>query len=59
VNKEKVVVYESAVMMDLTYRIARELRAHGAKVKLTHYMNRRGIMDIKDLPPCSRTFNDK
>lgn len=58
-NKEKVAVYESAVMMDLTYRIARELRAHWAKVELTHYMNRRGILDIKDLPPCSRAFNEK
>ena len=56
-NKEKVAVYESAVMMDLTYRIARELRAHGAKVDLTHHMNRRGIMDVKDLPPCSRVFD--
>lgn len=58
-NKEKVAVYESAVMMDLTYRIARELRAHGAKVDLTHHMNRRWIMDIKDLPPCSKVFDDK
>lgn len=58
-NKEKVAVYESAVMMDLTYRIARELRSHGAEVKLTHYMNRRWIMDVKDLPPCSRVFDDK
>jgi len=40
-NKEKVAVYESAVMMDLAYRVARELRAHGAKVDLTHHMNRR------------------
>jgi hypothetical protein len=22
-------------------------------------MNRRGILDIKDLPPCSRAFNEK
>ena len=58
-NKEKVAVYESAVMMDLTYRIARELKAHWAKVELTHYMNRRGILDIKDLPPCSRVFNEQ
>lgn len=56
-NKEKVAVYESALMMDLGYRIARELRAHGAEVELTHYMNRRGIMDVKDLPPCSRVFD--
>ena len=56
-NKEKVAVYESAIMMDLAYRIARELRAHGAKVELTHYMNRRGILDVKDLPPCSRVFD--
>jgi hypothetical protein len=46
-------------MMDLTYRIARELRAHGAKVDLTHHMNRRGILDVKDLPPCSKVFNDE
>ena len=58
-NKEKVAVYESAVMMDLAYRIARELKAHGAKVKLTHHMNRRGILDVKDLPPCSRAFDEK
>jgi len=58
-NKEKIAVYESAVMMDLTYRIARELRAHWANVKLTHYMNRRWIMDVKDLPPCSRVFDDE
>lgn len=57
-NKEKVAVYESAIMMDLTYRIARELRAHGANVDLTHHMNRRWIRDIKDLPPCSRVFNN-
>ena len=54
---EKVVVYESSLMMDLTYRVARELRAHGATVELTHYMNRRRIMDKKDLPPCSRSFD--
>ena len=58
-NKEKVVVYESAIMMDLAYRIARELRAHWAKVELTHYMNRRWILDVKDIPPCSRVFNDQ
>jgi hypothetical protein len=46
-------------MMDLGYRIARELRAHGADVELTHYMNRRGIMDVKDLPPCSRVFDSQ
>ncbi len=56
-KKEKVVVYESAIMMDLTYRIARELRAHWAEVELTHHMNKRGILDIKDLPPCSRLFD--
>lgn len=55
-NKEKVIVYESAVMMDLVYRVARELRAHWAEVILTHHMNRRWILDIKDLPPCSRVF---
>lgn len=58
-NKEKVVVYESAVMMDLVYRVARELKAHWAEVHLTHYMNRRGIQDIKDLPPCFRTFDSQ
>ena len=58
-NKEKVAVYESAVMMDLAYRIARELRAHWADVELTHYMNRREIMDVKDLSPCSRVFDSK
>ena len=58
-NKEKVVVYESAIMMDLAYRIARELRAHWAKVELTHYMNRRWILDVKDIPPCSRVFNEQ
>jgi len=56
-NKEKVVVYESAIMMDLTYRIARDLRAHWADVELTHHMNKRGILDVKDLPPCSRIFD--
>lgn len=58
-NKEKVVVYEGALMMDLTYRIARELRAHWAEVELTHYMNRRWILDVKDLPPCSRVFDSE
>jgi len=45
--------------MDLAYRIARELRAHWAKVELTHYMNRRWILDVKDIPPCSRVFNEQ
>lgn len=58
-NKEKVAVYESALMMDLAYRVARELRAHWAKVNLTHYMNKRWIMDSKDLPPCSRIINNE
>ena len=57
-KKEKVVVYESAIMMDLTYRIARELRTHWAEVELTHHMNKRGILDVKDLPPCSRIFDN-
>lgn len=56
-NKEKVVVYESAVMMDLTYRVARQLRAHWANVIFTHYMNKRWIMNGKDLPPCSRVMD--
>lgn len=56
-NKEKIIVYESALMMDLTYRVARELRAHWAEVHLTHYMNRRWIMDTKDLPPCSMVYD--
>ena len=45
-------------MMDLTYRIARELRTHWAEVELTHHMNKRGILDVKDLPPCSRIFDN-
>ncbi len=52
-NKEKITVYEAPTMMDFTYRVARLLRAHWAKVHLTHYMNRRWILDVKDLPPCS------
>ena len=58
-NKEKIIVYESALMMDLTYRVARELRAHWAEVHLTHYMNRRWIIDTKDLPPCSMVYDGK
>lgn len=43
--------------MDISYRMAQGLRAHGAKVVLTHYMNRRGISERKDLPPASRIFD--
>lgn len=56
-NKTKVVIYEAPIVMDISYRMAQGLRAHGAKVVLTHYMNRRGISERKDLPPASRIFD--
>lgn len=55
-NKEKVVVYESAVVMDIVYRIAQGLQEHGAQVNLTHFYSTRGISTQKDLPPAQRFF---
>jgi len=57
-NKQKIVVYESAVMMDLTYRIAKGLKTHWAEVDLTHFYSTRDISDNKDLPPAYR-FSQK
>jgi len=54
-----IVVYEAPNVMDITYRVAKLLKAHGASVTLTHYNNKRGIMDPEvaySLPPASTYF---
>lgn len=58
INKQMVAVYESPVVMDISYRIAKLIRSHGWEIVLTHYYNKRPIMDQKDLPPTSRVFVD-
>ena len=55
-NKEMVAVYESPVVMDVTYRIGKLLRSHWCEVIFTHYYNKRPILDQKDLAPASRVF---
>lgn len=57
-NKEMIAVYESPVVMDMTYRIAKLMRSHWAEVVFTHYYNKRPILDQKDLPPASRIFDN-
>lgn len=57
-NKEMIAVYESPVVMDMTYRIAKLMRSHGAEIVFTHYYNKRPILDQKDLPPASRIFDN-
>jgi len=65
-QKTKIVVFESAIAMDMAYRTARLLKAHWAKIEFTHYIPTRGISDIMDLAPClqwwprgSATHQDK
>ncbi len=38
---EYMVVYESPVVMDFTYRVAKLIRAHGGEIMLTHHYNKR------------------
>lgn len=57
-GKEKTAVYEAPAVMDISYRVAKLLRAHGAKVELTHYIPTRWILNQKDLPLNGRTFFD-
>lgn len=57
-KKEKVAVYEAPAVMDISYRVAKLLKAHGADVELTHYTPTREVLDQKDLPPNGRTFLD-
>jgi N-acetylmuramoyl-L-alanine amidase len=57
-NKEKVLVYEAPVVMDITYRVAQLMRAHGAKVEFTHYANKRSVSNQKDLAPVSRIMKN-
>gem|GEM_PF-4714022 len=52
-----IAIYESPVVMDMTYRIAKLIRSHGGEVVFTHYYNKRPILDQKDLPPASRIFD--
>lgn len=48
----KIVAFESAIAMDMAYRVGMLLKAHWANVEFTHYIPTRWISDIKDLAPC-------
>lgn len=51
-ENKKIVVFESAIAMDMAYRTASLLKAHWANIEFTHYIPTRWISDIKDLAPC-------
>lgn len=51
-TKERFMMFESAIALDITYRTAQLLRACWATVELTHYVPNRWISNEPDLPPC-------
>lgn len=52
IDNAHAIIYESWIVMDMSYRVAKLLRAHWATVKFTHYIPTRWISDKCDLPPC-------
>ena len=54
----EVVIYESAIVMDMAYRVAKLLKEYWANVVMTHYISTRGISEKTMLSPCY-TWHDK
>lgn len=52
IDNAHTIIYESWIAMDMSYRVAKLLRAHWATVKFTHYIPTRWISNKSDLPPC-------